>query len=194
MGRVDDVMNVSGHRLSTTENRKCPGLTDKRRGGSCGGRAARMRSPARSHLLLRQSSSPGSSRATESRASNSAACRAQDRPPSPARARPMSHARSAEDPVRQDHASPAAGYRRRPAARRHHHPRRRQRRRDDPRRLACRIRRRLGEGGGKKGVASLKGKVERTTIPHPPASGRHRRIARPCNRRARTRRTRRPSC
>ena len=138
MGRVDDVMNVSGHRLSTTEIESAlvahPKPSPRRRSSvsptSCTGEAIFA------FVILKASAEPS----PELGAGAAQARRQQDRPDRPSEDGHV-HAGPAENPLRQDHAPPAARHRHRPHPRRHHHPGRRRRGRNDPRRL------RLSEAG-----------------------------------------------
>ena len=108
MGRIDDVLNVAGHRLSTIEIESAL-CQPSERGRSRRRRPAR-RAQGRSRRRVRH--------AQERRAERSAARRAEearpqgDRRAGPARRHPL-HRRAAQDPQRQDHAAAAARHRRR---------------------------------------------------------------------------------
>ena len=132
LGRIDDVMNVSGHRISTAEVESAlvghaavveaavVGATDDdHRSGDL-----RLRCPA------------GKSRADDRRGDHRRAAgrgRSGDFADRPA-TRTACGARIAEDPQRQDHATPAAGHRREARTRRHLHAARSGRVRRDSRR------------------------------------------------------------
>ena len=131
LGRVDDVMNVAGHRLSTTEIESALVANPKvaeaavvgavRRDDRPGRR--RVRDPARGGRRRRPGGREGAARLGRE-------ADRQDRPapPDPRRRR------AAEDPLRQDHAPPAARRRREPRRRRRHDARRHDRDGHDPRR------------------------------------------------------------
>ena len=120
LGRVDDVMNVSGHRISTTEVESAlvshpivaeaavVGATDDTTGQGIV-----------AFVILREGVEPGDRRHHRPAQPR----RARDRPDRQAAPDPR-RARAAQDPVRQDHAPAAARHRREPRRRRHHHARR----------------------------------------------------------------------
>ena len=122
LGRVDDVMNVSGHRISTTEvEHALVGLAGRRRGG--GRRRVgpddrpgdrRLRHPEGRRHPDRREHGRGRRRAAGDGGHGHRADR-------PAPADPA-HPRAAEDPQRQDHAAPAARRGREPGPRRRHDP------------------------------------------------------------------------
>ena len=130
LGRVDDVMNVAGHRISTTEVESA--LVDHPLGRRGRGRRGKDEITRPGDLSPSSSSRPAASRPTPS-------------PCSCASTSPTSSARSpspkylmfmpgpAQDPLGQDHAPAPPRHRRGPHARRHDDARRRDGRRDDPR-------------------------------------------------------------
>ena len=125
LGRVDDVMNVCGHRISTTEVESAlvshPAVAEA---AVVGANDATTGQAIIAYVTLR-----GGARRRRRGA-------ARPRRPRDRRDRQaeddLLHARPAQDPQRQDHAPAAARRRRGPQPRRHHHARRRQRRRRDP--------------------------------------------------------------
>ena len=129
LGRVDDVMNVSGHRLSTTEIESAlvshPKVAEAAVVGAndetTGQAVVRVRHPAQE--AVEEADEPGEGKELVQELRNHVA-----KEIGPI-AKPRSdhdRQRAAEDPLRQDHAPPAARRRREP----------RGRRRDDPGRLA----------------------------------------------------------
>ena len=121
LGRVDDVMNVSGHRISTieVESRRSSTITASRRRPSCG-RADAADGPG--HRRLRDAQ--GRRRRLGGDARRAPRPRREgDRADREARQHPL-HAGAAEDPLREDHAAAVARRRREPAARRHDDARR----------------------------------------------------------------------
>ena len=124
LGRVDDVMNVSGHRISTTEVESA--LVDPPRGGRGRGRRRQRRHHRSGDHRLRDLRG-GHERADRSRSSATTWPPRSARSPSPKTI--YFTPDLPEDPQRQDHAPPAARRRRGPQPRRHHHARRRRRRR-----------------------------------------------------------------
>ena len=129
LGRVDDVMNVSGHRISTTEVESAlvdhpavaeaavVGATDDTTGQAIVG-----------YVILRSGNDPSDALREEIRSTRGDEARSHR--PAPRR---DPRARPAQDPFGQDHAPPAPRRRRGPRARRHHHAGRRHGRRGDPR-------------------------------------------------------------
>ena len=111
LGRVDDVMNVSGHRLSTTEIESAlVGERGRRRGGG-GRRIGRDdRSGGRAFVIIKRvlprRALPRRARTVAARVGRRA-----DRPDR-ASARRLHRRRAAQDPVGQDHAPAAARCRR----------------------------------------------------------------------------------
>ena len=121
MGRIDDVLNVSGHRLSTIEIESAlvshPNVAE----AAAVGRPDELKGEAVAvFVTLRE-------RRAERRAARGAeeARPQRNRRPGPAGRHPL-HRRAAQNPQRQDHAPPAARHRRRQRNRRRH---------DDARRL-----------------------------------------------------------
>jgi acetyl-CoA synthetase len=108
MGRIDDVMNVSGHRISTAEVESA--LVD-RRGGR---RRQKGRTHGPSHRLLRDPAR-GFCRQRATRRRTPQTRRRAAREVYDAQALDV-HARTAEDAQRQDHAPAPAGHRRRSAS------------------------------------------------------------------------------
>jgi hypothetical protein len=128
LGRVDDVMNVSGHRLSTTEIESALVSHPKVAEAAVVGANDEMTGQAVvAFVILRGGDVDGQDGAAIVRRSCATTWPTRSgRSPSPARSLGSScRARAAEDPLRQDHAPPAARRRREPQ----------HRRRDDPRRL-----------------------------------------------------------
>ena len=131
LGRVDDVMNVAGHRISTIEVESAlvdhPSVAeaavvgktdDDHRPGDL-----RLRHPAAGSGAVRRPGGPAPR-----------ARRLRHRADRPAEV-PAVHAGPAQDPLGQDHAPAAARHRRGPVAGRHDHAGRRDRRRRDPRQV-----------------------------------------------------------
>ena len=127
LGRIDDVMNVSGHRLSTIELESAlvehPAVAE----------AAATAAPDRAHrpdaALLRAAAI----RLRAQRPAGGGAAgldRREDRQDRPAQGRDHRQ-RPAQDALRQDHAAAAAGHRGGPRAGRHHHAARPRRGRGD---------------------------------------------------------------
>ena len=129
LGRVDDVMNVSGHRVSTTEVESAlvdhpavaeaavVGATDALTGQAIIGYVI-VRGDVASHPRADRGDPPARGH--------------QDRPDRPAQG-DLRRPRPAQDPQRQDHAPPAPRRGRGPRPGRHHHAGRRRRRRGHPR-------------------------------------------------------------
>ena len=124
LGRVDDVMNVSGHRISTTEVESAlvshPAVAEA---AVVGAPDATTGQAIIAYVTLRGGAEAGHRRPAQPR-------RRRDRRDRQAED-DLPHARPAEDPQRQDHAPAAARRRRGPQPRRHHDARRRHRRRRD---------------------------------------------------------------
>ena len=128
LGRVDDVMNVSGHRISTIEVESA--LVDHHdvaEAAVCSRKDATTGEAIVAYVTLK------GERGGVGREARRAARprREEDRPDREAREHRL-HARAAEDAERQDHAPPPARRRREPAARRHDDARRPDRRLGDP--------------------------------------------------------------
>ena len=129
LGRVDDVMNVSGHRISTTEVESAlvshPAVAE----AAVVGRSDPITGQAIfCYVILRsgfEASEELGARAARARGGHDRQVRA-------AQADPV-HPGPAEDALGQDHAPPAAGHRRAARPRRRDDPRRRERRQHDPR-------------------------------------------------------------
>ena len=115
MGRIDDVMNVSGHRISTTEVESA--LVDAPRGRRGGRRRPKRRRDGSGDRVLRHAESPCAGLARPCRR----AARARGSTPRKIRHAeiPDVHAGAPQDAQRKDHAPFAAGHRGRPYARRH---------------------------------------------------------------------------
>ena len=128
LGRVDDVMNVSGHRISTIEVESA--LVDHHdvaEAAVCSRKDATTGEAIVAYVTLK-----GSARAVGREARRAARpCREEDRRDREAREHRL-HAGAAEDAERQDHAPPAARRRGEPAARRHDDARRSDGRLRDP--------------------------------------------------------------
>ena len=137
LGRVDDVMNVSGHRISTIEVESA--LVDHRdvaEAAVCSRKDATTGEAIVAYVTLkanRDAVGREARRAPRPR-------RAEDRRDREARQHRL-HAGAAEDAERQDHAPPAARRRREPPARRHDDARRPDRRLGDPEPRRRRLRR-----------------------------------------------------
>ena len=123
MGRIDDVMNISGHRIGTMEVESALVVPrEGRREPPWWGAQTRSRAPQ-----SWPSSSPtkADTHADDALKQNPYRRHVTKEIGAIARAggNPL-HQRAAQDPLRQDHAPPAAGHRiRHGARRRHHHPR-----------------------------------------------------------------------
>ncbi len=104
LGRVDDVMNVSGHRLSTMEIEIGAGAASGRGGGGGGRQAARDHRPVGG---LFRHAEEGRLEPRRARRGTAQVGGARDRQLRQAGADPL-HRRAAEDAQRQDHAAPAA--------------------------------------------------------------------------------------
>ena len=116
MGRVDDVINVAGHRLSTMEIESA--LVHHATGGRGRRRRPARRDQGRGHRLLRDAQ--GRHRADGGTEEGTArACRQGNRRAGPA-GRDSLHGGPAQDAFRQDHAASVARHRRRPANHRRH--------------------------------------------------------------------------
>ena len=128
LGRVDDVMNVSGHRISTTEVESAlvdhPSVAE----AAVVGRQRPHHRPGHHRLRDPPRRLRGQPRAGRG---GPPARRQEDRSHGPAQGGRRGP-RSSQDPQRQDHAPPPARRRRRPRPRRHDDPGRRLRRRRDP--------------------------------------------------------------
>ena len=177
LGRVDDVMNVSGHRLSTTEIESAlvshPAVAEA---AVVGGPDPITGEAINAFVILRVGNEPTPELGEELRQHVATKI-------SPI-AKPKYadvHAGPAEDALRQDHAPPPQGHRPGPGARRHDHARRRRRRRDDPRTL------RQGRGLGPRAAelpAPQEGRAGRPSRPRlapqvPPGGAIGNRVRRP---------------
>ena len=129
LGRVDDVMNVSGHRISTIEVESAlvdhPAVAE----AAVVGKNDPITGQAIFAFVILQAGHRADRRARH----GAARARRQGHRPDRQAQVPAVHAGPAQDALGQDHAPPAARHRRGPRARRHDHPGRRRRRRDDPR-------------------------------------------------------------
>ena len=128
LGRVDDVMNVSGHRISTIEVESA--LVDHHEvaEAAVAARNDAMTGQAIVAFVTLKGGAEGSVEKLEELRNHVAD---EDRPDREAGEHRL-HAGAAEDPQRQDHAPPAARRGREPAARRHDDARRPDRRRRAP--------------------------------------------------------------
>ena len=171
LGRVDDVMNVSGHRISTTEVESAlvdhPSVAES---AVCG-----ANDPVTGQAIVAFVTVRGGIDATPEPGRGAARPRRrQDRPHRPAQAGHL-HRRAAEDPLGQDHAPAAARRRRGPCAGRHHDARRPGGRRRDPQAGAGPAAGRLI--GGRAGRADPRGRAaRRIRHRHGVAAGRPRRV------------------
>ncbi len=121
MGRVDDVLNVAGHRLSTMEVESALVNHPKVAEAAVVGKPDELRGQAIAAFVTLEGG-PGAQRGAEAGAPPPR--RQGDRRAGPPRRHPL-HRRPAQDPQRQDHAPVAPRRRRRPREhRRHHHARR----------------------------------------------------------------------
>ena len=128
LGRVDDVMNVAGHRISTTEVESA--LVDHQsvaEAAVVGKTDAISGQAIFAFVILKTGKEPSDALAVELR-EHVASVIGADRPAEV----PDVRARPAQDPVRQDHAPPAARHRGGPHAGRRDHARGLDRRRHDP--------------------------------------------------------------
>ena len=119
LGRVDDVMNISGHRISTTEVESAlvshPSVAE----AAVVGAADEMTGQGIVAFVILRGSAHGHRHSLVAELKNA---RGQgDRPDREAEADP-GRPGTAQDPVRQDHAPAAPGHRREPRGRRRHHP------------------------------------------------------------------------
>ena len=129
LGRVDDVMNVSGHRISTIEVESA--LVDHQDVAEAA--VAARNDATTGQAIVAFVTLKGGERGLGREARGAAQPRrAEDRPDREAGEHRL-HARAAEDAQRQDHAPAAARRRREPAARRHDHAGRPDGRRRAPR-------------------------------------------------------------
>ena len=126
LGRVDDVMNVSGHRLSTTEIESAlvshPKVAEA---AVVGAKDEQSGQAVSAFVILRESALKDGEEAPDDLIKELRDHVAKE---IGAIAKPQSdhgRRRAAEDPLRQDHAAPAQGRRRAPRGRRRHHARRR---------------------------------------------------------------------
>ena len=177
LGRVDDVMNVSGHRLSTTEIESAlvshPAVAEA---AVVGGPDAVTGEAINCFVILRKGIEP-----TDELAQGAARARRDEDQPDRQAEGAHVHARPAQDAVRQDHAPAPAGHRPGPGPRRHDDPRRRDGRRDDPRGLR-QDRGIAGRASSTFGNAAWYGLVSRDVERgHARAPRRVRRQQRPCD-------------
>ena len=118
LGRVDDVMNVSGHRISTTEVESAlvdhPSVAEA---AVVGANDATTGQAIIAFVTLKHGLEVGDEHAEVLRCAR----RREDRPDRPAAGHHL-HRRPAEDALGQDHAPPLARHRRGPRPRRHDHP------------------------------------------------------------------------
>jgi len=162
LGRVDDVMNVAGHRLSTTEIESALVSHPVVAEAAVVGGASRRRRPdvllvhdgerdrrprRRAHPRRADRARPPPRQRADKGAGPCAPrpCRHEDQPDREAEVADV-RAGPAEDTVGQDHAAAPPGHRPGSLAGRHDDPRRRDGRRDDP-----------GEHGGGRGMTGTKG-------------------------------------
>ena len=136
MGRVDDVMKISGHRISTTEVESALVSHPKVAEAAVIGREDPVTTQAIfAFVTLRGGNEASDSLSKELRehvvSKIGSIAREHDRLRSGDRA-DLVRARATQDALRQDHAAAPARHRQRPAPRRHDHPRRRDGRRDHP--------------------------------------------------------------
>ena len=119
LGRVDDVMNVSGHRISTTEVESAlvshPAVAE----AAVVGAADEMTGQGIVAFVILRGSATDTGEQLIVELKNHVA--KEIGPDRQAQADP-GRARTAQDPLRQDHAPAAAGHRREPHRRRRHHP------------------------------------------------------------------------
>ena len=127
LGRVDDVMNVSGHRISTTEVESAlvdhPAVAEA---AVVGANDAVTGQAIMAYVIARGTHTPSDELGEEVRQHVAKKLGAIARPKTVIFTDELP-----EDPLRQDHAPPPARRRRGPLARRHHHARRPQRGRGD---------------------------------------------------------------
>ena len=116
MGRIDDVLNVSGHRLSTIEIESCPGVSHPKVAEAAAvGRPHDIKGEAVAVFVTLRDGEPSDELRKELKNHVRKEIGALGR----ARRHPL-HRRPAQDPQRQDHAAPAPRHRRRPRDRRRH--------------------------------------------------------------------------
>ena len=122
LGRVDDVMNVSGHRLSTTEIESAlvshPKVAEA---AVVGAKDEDTGQAVCAFVILREEAGDGGEDIVEELRNHVRKEIGADRQAAPDHDRP----RAAQDPLRQDHAPAAQGRRRAPRGRRRDHPGRR---------------------------------------------------------------------
>ena len=126
MGRVDDVMNVSGHRLSTTEIESALVANEAVAEAAVVGAHRRDDRPGGRRVRHHQAVLPRRALPQRARAVAAPVGRRADRPHRPA-ARRLHRRGAAQDPLRQDHAAAASGCRGGTRGGRHHDPRRHRR-------------------------------------------------------------------
>ena len=118
IGRIDDVVNVSGHRLSTAEVESAIVAHEKVAEAAVIGQSDEDTGQAICAFVTLQGDAEPSDELVEEHPRHGRRADRQVRPPE------ADHLgrRPAEDPLRQDHAPPAARHRRGPRAGRRHHP------------------------------------------------------------------------
>ena len=116
MGRVDDVLNVAGHRLSTMEVESALVSHPKVAEAAVVGKPDELKGQAIAAFVTLESGQTPSDALQEGAARPR---RQGDRRPAPARRDPV-HRLAAQDPQRQDHAPTAPRHRRRPREHRRH--------------------------------------------------------------------------
>ena len=119
LGRVDDVMNVAGHRIGTMEVESAlvahPAVAE----AAVIGMQPRDQGPGAGGVRDAQGGQRSDDGAMVDELRRSTSPTRSARSPSPTH--PL-HGRTAQDPQREDHAPAAARHRGRPSAGRHHHP------------------------------------------------------------------------
>ena len=142
LGRVDDVMNISGHRISTAEVESAlVGHSGVAEAAVVGATDATTGQAIVAFVILAAHTNTSRPRRHGRRPQGRGRPRdLTDRAPP----RHQDRARTAQDPLRQDHAPPAARHRRRPRTRRHLHPRRPRRLRRHQKRLTAALESALG--------------------------------------------------
>ena len=163
VGRIDDVINVSGHRLSTAEVESAIVAHEKVAEAAVVAQSDELTGQAIVAFVTLQGDLEGSRR---DRASNPRTHRSTDRQARPPQTDPLGR-RPAQDPLGKDHAPPAQGHRRRSRARRRHHPARPGR----DGRTASQGRRRTGQGALRRWATTTR----RRTPRHPTSIRRLRR-------------------
>ena len=124
LGRVDDVMLVSGHNISTTEVESALVSHPKVAEAAVVGATDPTTGQAIVAFVILRGGGAGDEAGGEALVAGTAQPRGQDDRPDRQAAADHGRAGAAEDPVRQDHAPAAAGRGREPLAGRRHHARR----------------------------------------------------------------------